>query len=42
MTDKCKDCPVRKFHAQFFDMHFWGEDCPFVCDRDTTPKEDAE
>ena len=42
MTDKCKDCPRRKYYAKAFDMHFWGEDCPYVCECDTPPKEDEE
>lgn len=33
MTDKCKDCQVRIYYSKVFDMHFYGEDCPFVCER---------
>ena len=42
MTDKCKDCPARKYYAKTFDMHFYGEDCPFECEGDMPPMEDAE
>lgn len=41
MTDKCKNCPRRKYYAKVYDMHFYGEDCPFVCEGDTPTKEDG-
>lgn len=28
----CNDCVVRKRFAICFDMHFWGDDCPYECD----------
>lgn len=35
MNDKlicpCKDCAARKILARTYDMHIWGEDCPYVC-----------
>ena len=27
----CKKCPIRRKFARAFDMHFWGEDCPWEC-----------
>ena len=32
MTDPCKYCPTRKTLAKIFDIHVWGEDCPYVCE----------
>ena len=29
----CNDCPTRKAYAKLFDMHIWGEDCPYVCEK---------
>lgn len=28
----CKTCQLRQYFAHAFDMHFWGEDCPYQCD----------
>lgn len=28
----CKTCKRRQYFARVFDMHFWGEDCPYQCD----------
>ena len=28
----CKDCQTRRFYATRFDMHIWGEDCPYICE----------
>ena len=33
MKDPCENCTTRKAYAKAFDMHFWGADCPYVCDR---------
>lgn len=27
----CEVCAARKYMAITFDMHVWGEDCPYVC-----------
>lgn len=35
MTDPCKDCPERQTYARMFDMHFWGSDCPYICEERT-------
>ena len=29
----CNDCPTRKTYAKLFDVHIWGEDCPYVCEK---------
>lgn len=32
MTDHhCDKCHIRKMYAKRFDLHIWGEDCPYVC-----------
>lgn len=32
MSNKCKDCEVRKLYAIMVDYHiFTEEDCPYVC-----------
>ena len=31
MEDPCKKCWTRKWYARKFDIHFWGEDCPYEC-----------
>ena len=31
IEDPCKNCPVRKWYAKNFDIHFWGADCPCEC-----------
>ena len=31
-TCLCKTCQLRQCFARAFDMHFWGEDCPYQCD----------
>lgn len=28
----CENCDLRKGFAKAFDMHFWGEGCPYKCD----------
>jgi len=32
MEDPCKNCPDRQLYARLMDIHFWGEDCPYVCE----------
>lgn len=32
MLCPCKSCVIRNEYANVFDMHFWGEDCPWECD----------
>ena len=27
----CKSCGKRIYIARVFDVHFYGEDCPYVC-----------
>ena len=27
----CEVCSARKYMAIAFDMHVWGDDCPYVC-----------
>ena len=27
----CEVCLARKYMAIAFDMHVWGDDCPYVC-----------
>ena len=27
----CESCLIRKGMAQAFDMHIWGDDCPYQC-----------
>lgn len=27
----CDDCFEREFYARVYDMHFYGEDCPVLC-----------
>ena len=29
----CKECDLRKAFAIHLDLHFYGEDCPFVCEK---------
>ena len=30
-THPCECCPIRKFYARVFDMHFYGADCFYEC-----------
>ena len=32
MEAPCKNCQTRKAYARAFDIHFWGEDCPYECE----------
>ncbi len=32
MEDPCKNCYDRQWYARRMDIHFWGEDCPYVCE----------
>ena len=27
----CEKCKVRKGYARRFNIHFWGDDCPYEC-----------
>ena len=38
----CKTCKRRQYFVRVFDMHFWGEDCPYQCDMYDTYKCHAE
>ena len=29
----CADCHMRKEYAKYYDVHFWGDDCPYDCER---------
>lgn len=29
----CKDCPIRKYYAKVFDIHFDYKDCPCKCEK---------
>ena len=31
-TMPCKSCEVRKWYAKRLDLHFIGEDCPYICE----------
>ena len=28
----CQRCQLRQYYAREYDMHFYGEDCPYRCD----------
>ena len=32
MNDPCKNCHDRQWYARRLDIHFWGDDCPYVCE----------
>ena len=32
MNRPCNNCQTRKMYARSFDIHFSGEDCPYVCE----------
>ena len=40
MENPCKNCMERKFYAKAFDMHFSGEDCPYICEEYERYKEE--
>lgn len=50
MRCPCEHCKTREFFAKRFDMHFYGEDCPYECEEyerwkeqhDDTDTEDSE
>ena len=42
MESPCKNCMERKFYAKAFDMHFSGEDCPYVCEEYERYKKEKE
>ena len=42
MEDPCKNCPTRKMYARSFDLHFWGDDCPYECKKHKIYKETLE
>ena len=29
----CEKCKVRKWFASCFDVHFYGSDCPYKCEK---------
>lgn len=29
----CEKCPDRLYFARQYDIHFWGEDCIYICPR---------
>lgn len=31
IKDPCVHCPTREMYARQFDMHFYGDDCPYFC-----------
>lgn len=33
MECPCKNCSTRQFYAKKFDIHIWGDDCPYECER---------
>lgn len=33
MTHPCEHCKTREFFAKRFDMHFFGEDCWYECEK---------
>lgn len=33
MEAPCKDCKIRKDFARKFDIHIWGDDCFYVCEK---------
>jgi len=33
MTCPCLNCKIRKNFAKEFDIHFWGDDCLYECDK---------
>ena len=42
MEDPCKNCHDRQWYARRLDIHFWGEDCPYVCEEYERYKEEKE
>ena len=32
MEYPCKKCGSRQWYARRLDIHFWGEDCPYICE----------
>lgn len=32
VIDPCKNCEIRQWYAMKFDIHFWGEDCLYICE----------
>lgn len=33
MENPCDKCPTRITYALMFDVHMFGEDCPYCCDK---------
>lgn len=29
----CEECELRSAFAHEFDAHFWGDDCPYICEQ---------
>ena len=42
MKDPCKNCHDRQWYARRLDIHFWGEDCPYVCEEYERYKKEKE
>ena len=42
MENPCKDCPDKQWYAMRFDMHFSGDDCPYVCEEYERYKKEQE
>lgn len=38
----CKDCPIRKYYAKAFDIHFDEKDCICKCPYGTKQKNDLK
>ena len=31
MEDPCKNCDIKEWYANRFDMHYYGDNCPYHC-----------
>lgn len=32
MNCPCEKCDTRRTYAKCFDIHIWGDDCPYECE----------
>ena len=42
MEMPCWNCEIRKWYVRRLDAHFFGEDCPYVCERYERWKDERE
>jgi hypothetical protein len=42
MADPCEKCSARLWYTTRLDIHFYGEDCPYICEEYERYKEEEK